>query len=123
MDEYLDQVGSLNATKVDDTSFKDIKNFVKDEVDFHQKCLNDACDEKSKEAENGTKDDTNKKGGNVKFYAYSTKETVSGILVPTFDMGSDVATAVTHYKWANYGQVKISCHLCKDYPNHGISLD
>ena len=48
-------------------------------------------------------DDTNKKGGNVKFYAYSTKETVSGILVPTFDMGSDVATAVTHYKWANYG--------------------
>ena len=39
MDEYLDQVGSLNATKVDDTSFKDIKNFVKDEVDFHQKCI------------------------------------------------------------------------------------
>ena len=47
-------------------------------------------------------DDSGKKS-NVKFYAYSTKETISGIIVPTFDMGSDVATAVTHYKWANYG--------------------
>ena len=27
----------------------------------------------------------------------------SWLLVPTFDMGSDVATAVTHYKWGNYG--------------------
>ena len=48
MDEYLDQVGSLNPRKVDDTSFKDVQNFVKGEVDYHQKCLDDACDEKLK---------------------------------------------------------------------------
>ena len=48
IDEYLEQVGSLNPNKVDDTSFKDVQNFVKGEVDYHQKCLDDACDEKLK---------------------------------------------------------------------------
>ena len=48
IDEYLEQVGSLNPSKVDDTSFKDVQNFVKGEVDYHQKCLDDACDEKLK---------------------------------------------------------------------------
>ena len=38
-----------------------------------------------------------------KFYLYMAKETISGILIPLFDMGSDVATAATHYKWENYG--------------------
>lgn len=32
-----------------------------------------------------------------------TKESIGGVLIPLFDMGSDVATAVTHYRWQNYG--------------------
>jgi hypothetical protein len=32
-----------------------------------------------------------------------TKESITGVLIPLFDMGSDIATAVTHFKWNNYG--------------------
>ncbi len=39
----------------------------------------------------------------MKFYAYTAKETFSGILMPLFDMGSDIVTAFTHYRWENYG--------------------
>jgi len=99
--DYLNKVGSFDG----DTSFKDIKKFVKEEVEDHEQVLEEACED----CEDGTREvvdgavDTDQKKSNAKFYAYSTKESVSGIIVPTFDMGSDVATAVTHYKWGNYG--------------------
>ena len=31
------------------------------------------------------------------------KESITGVLVPLFDMGTDLATAVTHFIWTNYG--------------------
>ena len=41
--------------------------------------------------------------GPIKFYAYSTKESITGIIMPIFDMGSDVVTAATHFRWSHYG--------------------
>ena len=45
--DYLNKVGSFDG----DTSFKDIKNFVKEEVEDHEQVLEDACED----CEDGTK--------------------------------------------------------------------
>ena len=45
--DYLNKVGSFDG----DTSFKDIKKFVKDEVEDHEQVLEDACED----CEDGTK--------------------------------------------------------------------
>lgn len=41
MEEYIDQVGSLDADKLDKKSFKDIKNFVQGEIESHEQVLAD----------------------------------------------------------------------------------
>ena len=45
--DYLNKVGSFDG----DTSFKDIKKFVKEEVEDHEQVLEDACED----CEDGTR--------------------------------------------------------------------
>lgn len=39
----------------------------------------------------------------ILFYLAVFKETITGVLVPTFDMFTDLATAVTHFIWGDWG--------------------
>ncbi len=90
MDQYVQQLGSFEAEDLEDKSFKDIKKFVQKEVQSHQ----DQLDAKQiAPAENQSAKDK------LKYYAYLAKETIGGVILPFFDMGSDIATAVTHARF------------------------
>ncbi len=39
MEEYIDQVGSLDADKLEDKSLKDVKRYLRDEIDSHEQTL------------------------------------------------------------------------------------
>merc|ERR1712020_776025 len=89
---YVDQVGSLNAKQIGDASLKDVTNYIKNEIDTHEQTLADKTDNN---AETTQKD-------RCKYYAYFAKECTTGILLPLLDMGTDVASAVTHFYFENY---------------------
>jgi hypothetical protein len=38
---------------------------------------------------------------------FSIKETITGVILPLLDMGTDIATAGTHFYWGDYGLVII----------------
>lgn len=109
MDEYVETVGSLNPDQLEDKSLKDIKKLVKNEIKSHEETLADRTDETVriflpiKKISRRISRMSFQNSSPFKFYAYMTKESISGVLIPLFDMGSDVATAVTHYRWENYG--------------------
>ena len=86
---YIDRVGSFDPGDIEDKSFGEIKDIIKNEVDTHKKTLADR-----------TQDTENKP---CKFYFYLIKGILGGLLLPLFDIGSDIATSVTHYKWEHYG--------------------
>ena len=39
----------------------------------------------------------------ILFYLVVLKESITGVLVPTLDMFTDLATAVTHFIWGDWG--------------------
>ena len=43
-EEYVDQVGSLNAKQIGDASLKDVTNYIKNEIDTHEQTLADKTD-------------------------------------------------------------------------------
>ena len=78
---YIDKVGSVDAG---DFKVKNIKGIIKNELAEHKEDLAEELQDTEKHT--------------CKFYAYLIKSICSGLLLPFLDIGTDVATSVTHAK-------------------------
>ena len=83
---YIDKVGSVGAS---DFKVSNIKGIFRNELEEHKEDLAEELQDKEKHK--------------CKFYAYLIKSICSGLLLPLLDIGTDVATSVTHAKFENYG--------------------
>ncbi len=103
MEGYVDKIGVIKPKDVKEV--KQVAGSVLKELNAHTKNISQL--EKERSAENapphakGATDPGVCSREHLLFYLLVVKCTFSGVLFPIFDIGSDVATAVTHFKFHN----------------------
>lgn len=92
MDKYVEELGNLSPSRVKKLK-GDLKDLAKDELGEHQQI----CDQiQCQEDQHGQDQEM------FKYVFAIIRYSLTGVLLPLFDIGSDLFTAGTHYYWGDW---------------------
>jgi len=97
MDGYVEKLGDIGK---DDFERKDLKDTVLKELGVHTENISQLTEQRKVTEAESTRC---RRKATALFILLSVKETFTGVLLPLLDMGTDIATAATHFVASAYG--------------------